>query len=451
MLKGEDVNILEVAESLLENYSLCDNCLGRQFALLSHGLTNRERGEAIKLILTLEADRLLLEGNEDGKALLEVIASKGYSKVAAENLEERGLPAKNVVERCYLCDNVFKRIQHYAEKAVKELEDYEFETFLVGVSVPVEIENREDELRSKFNIKWGENIRNELSREIGRVIASLTKKKTDFKKPQALAVIKPFSNSISLSISPLFISGRYRKNVRGIPQSKWICSRCKGKGCPHCDGKGRMYKDSVEEYIGAPLLKTTAGEDTRFHAAGREDVDARVLGTGRPFVIEVKKPKRRKIKLRKLQREIAERSKGKIEVSGLKTSSRDKMVDIKRGEHANKSYRAVIKFENKIVDEKLMSIKESLTGSIIHQLTPIRVVHRRADKIRKRRVFDIKLKRLKPKTVEILILCQGGLYIKELITGDKGRTNPNISDLADNPAKCMEIDVLKVIEGKAHG
>jgi tRNA pseudouridine synthase 10 len=445
------VNILETAKNLLKNYTLCDNCLGRQFALLSHGLTNRERGEAIKLILTLEADRLLLGGDEDGRALLEVIASKGHSKVAAENLEERGVPTKKENERCYLCENVFNSIRQYAEKATEKLKEYEFETFLVGVSVPVKIENREDELRSKFNIKWGENIRNELSREIGRIIASSTKKKTEFKKPHVLAIINPFSKSISLNISPLFISGRYRKNVRGIPQSKWICSSCKGRGCPRCNGKGRMYTESVEEHIAAPLLEMTGGEDTRFHAAGREDIDARVLGKGRPFVIEVKKPKKRKIKLRKLQKEIIERSKGKIEVSRLKPSSRDKLGDIKRGEGANKSYRAVVKFEKNITDEKLVSIKESLTDSIIHQLTPIRVVHRRADKLRKRRVFDVKIKRLKPKTAEILILCQGGLYIKELITGDNGRTNPNISDLADNPAKCVEIDVLKVIEGKTHG
>jgi tRNA pseudouridine synthase 10 len=445
------MNILKVAENLLENYSLCDNCLGRQFALLSHGLTNRERGEAIKLILTLEADRRLLEGDEDGKTLMEAIAKKGYSKIAIDNLEERGLSSKRVVENCYLCENIFKRIQRYAEKAIKKLEEYEFKTFLVGVSVPFERENREDELRSKFNIRWGENIRNELSREIGRIIASLTKKKTDFKNPQVLAIIKPFSNSISLNISPLFISGHYKKSVRGVPQSKWVCSSCKGQGCPECNGKGRMYPDSVEEYIADPLLEMTQGEDTRFHAAGREDIDARVLGKGRPFVIEVKKPKRRKIKLRRLQREIGERSKGKIEVSKLKTSSRDKITEIKRGEHANKSYRAIVKFEKNITDDKLASIKESLTDSIIHQFTPIRVVHRRADKIRKRRVYDIKIKKLKPKKVEILILCQGGLYIKELITGDKGRTNPNISDLADNPAKCVEIDVLKIMEGKARG
>ena len=445
------MNILEVAKSLLENYTLCDNCLGRQFALLSHGLTNRERGEAIKLILTLEADRLLLEGEEDGKAFMEVIASKGRSKVAANNLEERGFPAKNLAERCYLCENVFNRIDQYAEKANKKLGEYEFETFLVGVSAPVEIESREDELRSKFNIKWGENIRNELSREIGRIIASRTKKKTDFKKPQALVIINPLSNSISLNISPLFISGRYRKNVRGIPQSKWVCSSCKGRGCPRCNGKGRMYTESVEEYVAAPLLEVSGGEDTRFHAAGREDIDARVLGKGRPFVIEVKKPKKRKIKLRRLQREINEGSERKIEVSRLKMSSRDKIEDIKRGEGANKVYRAVVKFEKSISDKKLVSIKDGLTNSIIHQLTPMRVVHRRTDKIRKRRVFEVKLKRLKSKKVEILILCQGGLYIKELITGDKGRTNPNISDLADNPAKCVEIDVLKVIEGKKHG
>ena len=51
-----------------------------------------------------------------------------------------------------------------------------------------------------------------------------------------------------------------------------------------------MYLESVEEIIAGPLLKETKGEDVALHAAGREDVDARMLGNGRPFIIEIKRP-----------------------------------------------------------------------------------------------------------------------------------------------------------------
>jgi len=56
-----------------------------------------------------------------------------------------------------------------------------------------------------------------------------------------------------------------------------------------CGGTGKMYPESVEELSSKPLLEAADGESTSFHASGREDIDARMLGTGRPFVIEVSK------------------------------------------------------------------------------------------------------------------------------------------------------------------
>jgi tRNA pseudouridine synthase 10 len=43
------------------------------------------------------------------------------------------------------------------------------------------------------------------------------------------------------------------------------------------------------------------------------------------------------------------------------------------------------------------------------------------------------------------IRCQGGLYVKELVSGDEGRTIPNVSDLLGNRAKTLKLDVLNVI------
>ncbi len=49
------MGILKKALSMLEKHPLCDHCLGRQFALLGHGIENDERGKAIKIVLTLKA------------------------------------------------------------------------------------------------------------------------------------------------------------------------------------------------------------------------------------------------------------------------------------------------------------------------------------------------------------------------------------------------------------
>jgi tRNA pseudouridine synthase 10 len=50
-----------------------------------------------------------------------------------------------------------------------------------------------------------------------------------------------------------------------------------------------------------------------------------------------------------------------------------------------------------------------------------------------------------PKQAELQVRTQGGLYVKELVSGDEGRTVPSISGLLNNPAKTLKLDVLNVI------
>jgi len=206
-----------------------------------------------------------------------------------------------------------------------------------------------------------------------------------------------------------------------------------------------MYAESVEEIIGAPALEGTGGEEIAFHGAGREDIDARMLGRGRPFVVEVKKPKRRNISLSDLEETINKRAEGKVEVSTLRFANRDVIRKLKQDEAAQKLYRAIVEFDKSVSDEKLALLERTLTNTVIRQQTPRRVMHRRADIVREKHIYEAKVKRLKPNRLEMRIRCQGGLYIKELITGDEGRTVPNVSSILDAQAKPLELDVLGVL------
>ena len=101
-----------------------------------------------------------------------------------------------------------------------------------------------------------------------------------------------------------------------------------------------MYPESVEELSSKPLLEATEGEETFFHASGREDIDARMLGTGRPFVIEVSKPKKRFVDLKQIEAQINAEAVGKVEVSGLHFTTKDVVRHLKKGEGAQKEYRS---------------------------------------------------------------------------------------------------------------
>ncbi len=99
-------------------------------------------------------------------------------------------------------------------------------------------------------------------------------KTVDFRKPDLAIVVNPFKETVALQVNPLFVAGRYRKITRDIPQSKWFCSNCRGKGCEKCGGTGKLYPESVEEIVSKPLLEAAQGEKSAFHASGREDIDA---------------------------------------------------------------------------------------------------------------------------------------------------------------------------------
>ncbi|MCW4034923.1 MAG: tRNA pseudouridine(54/55) synthase Pus10 [Candidatus Bathyarchaeota archaeon] len=438
------MDIPQKAQEMLQAQPLCDHCLGRQFALLGYGLSDKKRGETLKLLLTMKNHQTALSGSDEGFSNLRLLASNGSFGMAAEILKNMRKRARKEKE-CYLCQGVFKSVDSLAEYALEALEDYEFATFLVGIELPISVEEREDEFKARFEVAHGESMRNEFSREIGKKIVVLSGKPADYKKPDVVALIKPFTGEVVIQANPLYIRGKYKKLVRGIPQSKWFCKRCQGKGCPNCGGTGKMYQESVEEIIAGPLLEQTGGEDVAFHAAGREDVDARMLGTGRPFIIEVKKPRKRVIDLDALTKTINEQAKDKVEILGARFASKEDVKRLKRGEGSSKMYKVFIDFDREVSDEELATITETLTKASIRQQTPLRVLHRRADLVREKYIYETHLKRLAPNRAEMKIRCQGGLYIKELISGDEGRTVPSVASIINTKAKPVDLDVLNVI------
>jgi tRNA pseudouridine synthase 10 len=438
------MEILKKAQEMLEAHPLCDHCLGRQFALLGYGLSDQKRGETLKLLLTMKNHQLALSGNKEGFSTLRVLASNGAFDMAAEILHNMRKRARKEVE-CHLCQGLFKSVDVLVENASEALKDYEYTTFLVGIELPTTVEEREDEFKARFEVGYGESMRNEFSRDIGKKIAAATKKPAEYKKPDVVVLVKPFTGEVTIQSNPLYVRGSYKKLVRNIPQSKWLCRSCGGEGCPKCDGTGKMYAESVEEIIAGPLLEKTGGEDVAFHAAGREDVDAQMLGTGRPFIMEVKRPRQRFIDLQNIAEIVNEQARDKVEVLNLRFANKDGIKRLKKGEASKKVYKVFVDFDRDVSDEELENIQKTLSKSVIHQQTPLRVLHRRADLIREKYIYEAQIKRLAPNRAEMKIRCQGGLYIKELVSGDEGRTIPSVASIINAEAKPLELDVLKII------
>ena len=413
-MSGDGKTILSIARTILNEGLICDHCLGRQFAKLSTGLTNRERGAAIRLVLAMTAD--------------------------AEDDQPLGSDLR-LPERCWACNGIFEELDLWASRATDAIGGCEYGTFLVGTRLSGLLSENEELLWEAVGTDYAEPIKSEINREVGKLIASETGKEVDFAEPDIVCLLDIAKGTVGLQIRSVYIYGRYRKLVRGIPQTRWYCRECRGAGCERCGFTGKMYHESVDELISVKVIEAMDAADTTFHGAGREDIDALMLGDGRPFVIEVNEPRKRKTDLERLEQEINEYCEGKVIVSGLRFVDHQTVRNLKGARH-DKVYLATISCAG-VDRDTLVSGLGEITG-MIRQRTPTRVTHRRADLVRKRTVRSALLESFSGDSAVIRIECEAGLYVKELISGDSNRTVPSLSGAVGADVAVTELDVVEV-------
>jgi tRNA pseudouridine synthase 10 len=396
--------MIEKARTLFE-MGLCDRCVGRFFSDWLHGYTNPERGRKLR----------------------EMLKENGYE------YPERA--------SCFLCGDVFSNIDEKAGWVSESLKDIEFDTFLIGSRFDKDVLEKEEEIRGRLELK-GETIKVEFNRELGKALEKITGKRFSRDNPDIEILYDTRYDDIKVQINPVYIYGRYRKLIRGIPQTRWPCRYCHGKGCEHCNFTGKMYPESVEELVAHEFMIELQGKEHAFHGMGREDIDARMLGNGRPFVLEIKEPKKRHYDPKEMEKRVNQFASGKVEVHGLRPSSKAEVRKIKAS-RAEKTYVVEVVFEQDVDEEKLKKALHMLEGDI-EQRTPRRVAHRRADLVRKRKALSVKLLELNGRRARIEIRGEAGLYIKELMHGDEGRTHPSLAEVLGVPCKVESLDVIEI-------
>lgn len=444
--------ILKQVKNLINNVHCCNSCLGRQFGNLLSGLSNVKRGEALKILLLMEWEnnhRLFTAKPPSLSSLL----SKDF-KVGQVSIQRFYPEVQSDNSPCDICLDTLspEKLNALANDALQVLNEYEFSTFLVGSQFPPSIIDREDNIRSTYNLEFGESIKSEFNREIGKQLqGQIDYASVDFKAPDIVVTFDLINNGIKIKSNPLFILGRYRKLKRGIPQSKWFCRKCRGKGCEYCNFTGKMYQESVEEFVSKPILFAAKGTTSKFHGSGREDIDARMLGSGRPFVLEISEPKKRNLDFKIFEKKITKNSEGKVEITIEGITNRAKVRELKTRSSRNaKGYLVTISLKSPLRLEKseILAIENEFSDSLIQQRTPLRVAHRRADKVRSRKSILFQIKKIEPHQLTVYIVCEGGLYVKELISGDEGRTQPNLSEHLNTSAVVTHLDVIEVFSNK---
>jgi len=233
----------------------------------------------------------------------------------------------------------------------------------------------------------------------------------------------------------IFIGGRYLKFSRSLPQTPWIL-----------DNK-RLHADtSVEEIIGEPFRRVIGCEKTVLSSSGREDVDVRTLGNGRPFIIECTKPRYIPNKDDIVNMAIQVNKSEGVRIEKVCQIDRQATKLLLEGEtNKRKEYRAYCYSDRELDGDELTRL--NLTEKVLKQRTPIRVLHRRNNDVRERTVHHCVAHFWEGKSKNwfyIDLETQAGTYIKEFVHGDFGRTVPNVSNLVGAEVDIVGLDVMNV-------
>lgn len=139
--------------------------------------------------------------------------------------------------------------------------------------------------------------------------------------------------TITCTRAPVFITGKYNKYARGLSQSPWVVNN---------EMKG---DSSVAELVSQPLKLAFGAREYKFHSAGREDVDVRMLGEGRPFVVELIDARRIPTTetLSEVQEAINSNVGHRVSVNKLSNSTKSSMLVLREGEMSKrKQYTCIV-------------------------------------------------------------------------------------------------------------
>ncbi|MED5497673.1 MAG: tRNA pseudouridine(54/55) synthase Pus10, partial [Candidatus Thermoplasmatota archaeon] len=407
----------------------CNSCLGRLGGKRSFQQSNEASGQQIRESIS--------EGNQ------------------------RLLNVRQEIPLCPFCENLFEEADLLADVISDALEGYHIEKLQVGARFPKDQIEHEEGIRKQYAAGGSDGLKPSL---VGLISEKLNERLEGVSivndKPDILALIDVLTLTVTLDVRSAYIYGRYKKHERGIPQTRWPCRACKGRGCAKCNDTGQQYPSSVQDLIGNPIIELFEGREHAFHGMGREDIDVRCLGRGRPFVLEIKEPKRWDIDYEAAMKAVNERAKDSIEITDVRRSNRSEVVRVK-DTPAEKSY--TIRF---LVEPLSQPELDVLTAPL--DLTEKDVQQRGRGRRKHRRRGDKKDNPKKPlERVEVSILDEADLKkmkkaelvelcierkcsekgVKAELIANLLATNPEPVEMLPLPDETTILDIIEKLEG----
>lgn len=371
-----------LSKKILSEYDLCDHCLGRLFAKKLGLVSNKILGKKIR------------------------------KKIKLKN------------KKCYVCKNVFDILHFYLEKMQEASSVYDFRTFLVGAKLKPSVLDRDDHLRSQFKLRGIDGIKTSITRELAKQFSRKTKRNYNMSDPDLTVTVDFKTESCEAHSKSLYVSGRYVKPVRDIPQKQKPCQNCLGKGCVTCQKHGMTEFDSVEGMICKYFFDRFGAIQAKITWIGGEDTTSVVLGKGRPFFARLLNPKKRKPK-------IPDKIKlNKITILGLK-----QIPKIPQGPIPFVSkVKLYITTETPITLESLAKLDDLINNTV--------AIYEKSGKRSEKKIYSINYDVESQNSFYLSMKLDGGVPLKHFVAG--GDIFPNISDLISNKSKLERFDFDEV-------
>ena len=328
---------------------------------------------------------------------------------------------------CFVCAGLMGKHLTMTRMTERKIGRWQFATFSVGVSMPPGVQEREDELRSELKLTGRETAKAQAARLISVEVARDLRKRIERGRPDLSVVVDFAAFNIEVSSRPLFYYARYAKSP-GVSQRRELCPHCSGAGCEKCRLTGFEQKPSVEDALRKKLAKICGTDRMKFTWIGSEDRDSAVMAPGRPFVVELKSPKRLKV-----PRRFAMRVRGSTIVvsNGRRLPSKPTRLPTFRFKT-----RILGSVRSKVDPDRLADLRKVFRQATVgfdrpHDRPTSKVVH----SVRARQ---------KGRTLIIDADLDGGLPVKRLVSGEL--VSPSVSEVLKTEVRCRSFDICGVKE-----
>ena len=325
---------------------------------------------------------------------------------------------KKIVEDCEICHGVENQIYEITYKIIQATREYQYDTFLIGLTLDHSFYDNEDRFRSRFKIRGKQNIKASLLREIRKNFGKLSNKKIDLNSPDVtvnLQIGKKFETTVSVNSSTVILSGRYQKPKR----FRSICNNSDN------EDSLEINQRHIENILRKKLMTLFHSNSIIFWPIGKEEPVSLVLGNGRPFYVTIKNSKLISFKLG-----------FSIRSNGLIFNIKERLPILpKATPDYIKKVRTLVTCEDSLKSSDLKLIDDS----------GIRIVESYNKRYKSWKfIYQMQSELKTQKKFELIILCDNRFPIRKFINGDEN-ISPNLYQILDKRCTCEFYDILDIV------